>query len=581
MSVLERLQSGRTGKPQTPRVPYARPAGSVILPLAGGGKRPLLTGWNMPDYVPDPVGPGDNVGQRLDGLTVIDCDEPGAIEWWEANGVPTPFVCESRPGRRSYWYGGEALPPQYVHWTMPDGERGGEVRVGHMAQCVIPPSVHPDAGTTYRWLGPEPGDWSTLPPISRDQLPPIPGRIKSEGPGGEWDGPGAAVVSWFRDGWCPAGDHHSPGLSLGEMPDGTYLPHCFGGCDRDAVIGALVDSGRYSRDELYPPAPPELVAEVPALRLVTAYELSTKDFPPVRWIVKDRIPEGVTLLAGKPKVGKSWLSLDLGDAVASGGTFLGRGVRQGAVLYLALEDNERRLKERLERLDGVSRHLHITTVAPRMPDLMPALEAWVSQVERPRLIVVDVLGRVRPPARDGQDQYDAAYDVIGPMQRFAAEHRLGVVLVHHTRKSGVERGGDELDAVSGSMGLAGAADTGLVLGRDSLYGRGRDVSEYRVPLVFLEDSCRWAEAPDVIAELEGGGTVKISGTMRLFADAVQKAGVPIKLADLTVPPSVTYSTWKRAARDAIAAGLVDNPGHGVYAARVLPENVVPISPSAQ
>ena len=86
--------------------------------------------------------------------------------------------------------------------------------------------------------------------------------------------------------------------------------------------------------------------------LITAKELQETEFPPVSWVVRDLIPEGLTILAGKPKLGKSWLALQMGLGVATGGEVLGRSVEQGAVLYAALEDNLRRLKSRLRKSAG-------------------------------------------------------------------------------------------------------------------------------------------------------------------------------------------------------------------------------------
>ena len=85
--------------------------------------------------------------------------------------------------------------------------------------------------------------------------------------------------------------------------------------------------------------------------IFSAADLQHREFPPIKWIVPDVLPEGLTLLAGKPKLGKSWLALDMALAVAGGGSVLGRECDPGAVLYLALEDNQRRLQRRLQRLE--------------------------------------------------------------------------------------------------------------------------------------------------------------------------------------------------------------------------------------
>ncbi len=88
----------------------------------------------------------------------------------------------------------------------------------------------------------------------------------------------------------------------------------------------------------------------PPPTVFTAAELMAQDIPPVRWILPGILPEGLTILAGKPKMGKSWLALDLSVAVATGGKVLGLQVEQAGVLYLALEDTKRRLQDRLKIL---------------------------------------------------------------------------------------------------------------------------------------------------------------------------------------------------------------------------------------
>ena len=89
----------------------------------------------------------------------------------------------------------------------------------------------------------------------------------------------------------------------------------------------------------------------PKLNIQTAAALRTKTFAPLKYIVPGLIVEGLVLLAGKPKVRKSWMALDTSLATAAGRICLGdRKPQQGAVLYLGLEDGERRLQRRIDKL---------------------------------------------------------------------------------------------------------------------------------------------------------------------------------------------------------------------------------------
>lgn len=150
----------------------------------------------------------------------------------------------------------------------------------------------------------------------------------------------------------------------------------------------------------------------------------------------------VTILAGKPKLGKSWLALGFGVAVASGTPALGVECEQGDVLYLALEDNRRRLQDRLRVIlpklksmrPNLSR-LHLQTEAPKLDaGLVQMLAEWRDRVPDPRLIIIDTLAMVRPPVKGNQGAYASDYEAISPLQKFAMEHRIGVVVVTHVRK---------------------------------------------------------------------------------------------------------------------------------------------------
>jgi AAA domain len=188
---------------------------------------------------------------------------------------------------------------------------------------------------------------------------------------------------------------------------------------------------------------------------VTATDLMAAELPPVRWVVPGVLPEGVTLLAGKPKLGKSWLVLGMCLAVAIGGVALGtRHVEQGEVLYLALEDNRRRLQKRLGKMLGgpAPRGLEMATTWPRLNEGgVEALGAWLLEHPEARLIAVDTLAKTRPLAR-GQNVYQEDYAALEELLPLAAEHGVAVVVVHHTRKMAAA---DPLDEISGSTGLTG------------------------------------------------------------------------------------------------------------------------------
>jgi hypothetical protein len=231
----------------------------------------------------------------------------------------------------------------------------------------------------------------------------------------------------------------------------------------------------------------------------TATELLAATFPEPRWAVPGVLCEGVNILAGPPKVGKSWLSFGLALTVASGGrAFDAIPVTAGPVLYLALEDTPRRLQSRMRRMlagQPAPAGLTIATQCPPLPDGgTHAITAWLHRNPSARLIVIDVLAKVRGRSAAGLSAYEADYAAIGHAKAIADQYGIALVLVHHVRKAAAE---DYLSEVSGTNGLAGAADATLVLKRQRgqadamLYVTGRDVDESEYALRFVADSGAW------------------------------------------------------------------------------------------
>jgi len=216
----------------------------------------------------------------------------------------------------------------------------------------------------------------------------------------------------------------------------------------------------------------------------TAAELLAKEFEPTRWVIPDVLPEGLSLLVGKPKKGKSWMALGMCEAVALGGVALGtKRVEQGDALYLGLEDNEKRLKKRLQKiLNGTSppERMHLHTEWPRLDEGgAEALDAWLKEYPETRLVVVDTLAKIRKPAR-GQNIYTEDYSALEELLPLASKHQVAVVVVHHLRKAAAA---DPVDEISSSTGLTAGVDGFLILRRTpgskgpTLYVDGRDIEE--------------------------------------------------------------------------------------------------------
>ena len=189
--------------------------------------------------------------------------------------------------------------------------------------------------------------------------------------------------------------------------------------------------------------------------IVTAAELASRTFADPRWAVPGVLPDGATLLVGAPKKGKSWLLLGLGIAIAVGGYALGKiPVEGGDALLLCLEDNPRRLQERLWRVldsEEAPDRLHLVTEWPRLDeDADAVLDAWLAEHPATRLIGIDVLARLRPPSSGNGNLYQLDYSTLARLKAVADAHGVALVAVHHSRKAGAD---DPLETVSGPQVL--------------------------------------------------------------------------------------------------------------------------------
>ena len=322
-----------------------------------------------------------------------------------------------------------------------------------------------------------------------------------------------------------------------------------------------------------PPARPVLVSDRPAplLATITAASLQHQSFPPLRYAVDGLVTEGLTLLAGSPKVGKSWLSLDLALAVASGGLALGHiQVEQAGVVVLALEDGPRRLQDRIGALHGDQpwpEDLHLVVRRPEHP--LTALDDHLERYPDTRLVVIDTLAKVRPPSRGEGNSYQDDYAFAGALQRWATEHRVCLLALHHDRKvSSV----DFVQAVSGTFGLTGAADSILLLTRD----RGSDAGLLQLTGRDLSDDFAWQLARvgpawqlvDKVRPELAAATANLGDRSAMVARFVVEALTPVSAAEVGDTLGIERDTAKRYLSRLTEAGRITRTDRGRYAGPV-------------
>jgi len=233
------------------------------------------------------------------------------------------------------------------------------------------------------------------------------------------------------------------------------------------------------------------------LHTVTLDELMDNVFEGKSAVIENLLYTGAYILAGAPKIGKSFLVAQIAHHVSTGQDLWEYKVHQGTVLYLALEDDESRLQRRMFRMFGVegTSSLHFATNAKMIGGgLDEQLEKFVREHSDTKLIIVDTLQKVREAGGE-KYSYSSDYEVIGRLKRFADESGVCLLLVHHTRK---QQADDKFDMISGTNGLLGAADGAFLLQKErrtdnaaTLDISGRDQQDQRLYLIRDEERLVW------------------------------------------------------------------------------------------
>ena len=227
---------------------------------------------------------------------------------------------------------------------------------------------------------------------------------------------------------------------------------------------------------------------------VDAETLLSTPMSKTMFIVDGLIPQGVNVLSGAAKIGKSWLMLWLGLQVSQGLPVWGIPTMHCDVLYLCLEDTQRRIKDRLFDLtNDPPRSFHLSVTCGLIGNgLEEEIINFLEDFPKTKLVIIDTLQKVRDSKGSAgkTGMYGNDYDDISSIKRIADEHDISIILVHHLRK--LKDGDDPFNEVSGSTGITGAADTNYVLKRKrssrdaTLLACGRDVEYQELTLRFQD-----------------------------------------------------------------------------------------------
>ena len=230
------------------------------------------------------------------------------------------------------------------------------------------------------------------------------------------------------------------------------------------------------------------------LETINAEDLQNRTYEPTLFLVDELIPEGLHILAGAPKIGKSWLALDMCLSIAKGEKILGLKTSQGTALYLCLEDSYARIQNRLYELtDEPTEMLYFSVMSdPIGGGLEEQIEGFVSEHRDLKIVFIDTLQMVRGST---DSSYGSDYKDLSVLKALADKLEITVIVVHHTRKC---KDIDPFNMISGSTGISGCVDGSLVLIENKrgsrnakLYCVGRDIENAEINLQFDSDLKKW------------------------------------------------------------------------------------------
>lgn len=506
--------------------------------------------------------PDANIGIRtgeVSGLVVIDIDprHGGTIE---ALG-DIPPTARVRTGSGGW----------HLYFSYPAGRdvrndasgkiaKGVDVR-GNGGYVVAPLSIH-QSGQRYEWVGDNGVSPANLPQHLIERLFARPERKQraSDGesiPEGERNSTLASMAGSMRH----AGFDEEEILAALKVANENRCDPPLDDIEVERIAASIAsyEPGETRQDAKASAHPqPTSLVDIMAMKL-----------PETRWAVQDVLPEGTLILGGKPKMGKSWLALGLALAIGSGGVALGQvRVEQGSVLYLALEDNARRIQDRVRKvLRGaqVPSKVYIATQWPRLDEGgIAALEEWLQKTQDARLIIIDTLAKVKPPMRGNGVAYQEDYAAIGALKRLSDERHVTILIVHHLRKMDAD---DPLDTLNGSTGIGGAADGHLILKRERgqadavLYVGGRDVEDKELALNFDPTTACWS----LVGNAED---YRRSKEQQAVIDLLQQSSEPMAPKDIAALLGESDGAIRQRLIRMAREGLVKAVGRGQYVTTV-------------
>ena len=233
------------------------------------------------------------------------------------------------------------------------------------------------------------------------------------------------------------------------------------------------------------------------MKTVTMQELYQDIYSKKPPVIEGLLYQGAYLFVGSPKIGKSFFMAQLAYHVSTGTPLWDYPVKKGTVLYLALEDDYRRLQERMYRMFGTdsTENLYFSVSSkPLGNGLTDQLSGFIREHPDTTLVIIDTLQKIREVDSDSYS-YAKDYEIINQLKQFSDSWGICLLLVHHTRK---QKSSDNFDMISGTNGLLGCADGAFMLYKENrtsnkatLEISGRDQQDQKVHLIRDEEKLCW------------------------------------------------------------------------------------------
>ena len=233
------------------------------------------------------------------------------------------------------------------------------------------------------------------------------------------------------------------------------------------------------------------------MKTVTMQELYQDIYSKKPPVIEGLLYQGTYLFVGSPKIGKSFFMAQLAYHVSTGTPLWDYPVKKGTVLYLALEDDYRRLQERMYRMFGTdsTENLYFSVSSkPLGNGLTDQLSGFIREHPDTMLVIIDTLQKIREVDSDSYS-YAKDYEIINQLKQFSDSWGICLLLVHHTRK---QKASDNFDMISGTNGLLGCADGAFMLYKETrtsnkatLEISGRDQQDQRIHLIRDEEKLCW------------------------------------------------------------------------------------------